>query len=174
MGHVLAAQQQLDLLDTLAEAGHRPLRRAAEAAKLVRQKGAREADIEATAADRIEHADFAGELERVIEDRQHRTRHQVRAACALSSGREKQHRVGAVPAIVMKIMLDDADVGKPEPLGLLHKRERIAKVIRCRFLIWPDVGKKLQTELHGCHPALRTPMTSGWCRLSPRPGRIAA
>jgi len=45
----------------------------------------------------------------------------VRAACALSSGREKQHRVGAVPAIVMKIMLDDADVREPEFLGLFHE-----------------------------------------------------
>ena len=53
MGHVFAGQEQLDLLDAFAEAGYRLISRAAEAAKLVRQEGAREADVEATAADRI-------------------------------------------------------------------------------------------------------------------------
>ena len=80
----------------------------------MRQEGAREADVEATAADRIKHADFAGELQRVIKDRQHRTRHQPRPARTLSCGGEKQHWVGTVPAIVMKIMLDNADVREPE------------------------------------------------------------
>ena len=47
MGHVLARQQQFDLFDAFAEAGHRLIRRAAEAAKLVRQEGAGKADIEA-------------------------------------------------------------------------------------------------------------------------------
>jgi len=41
----------------------------------VRQEGAREADIEAAAANRVQHADFAGELQRMVEDRQHRARH---------------------------------------------------------------------------------------------------
>ena len=121
MGDVLSRQQELDLLDPLAEAGHRLVRGAAEPAELVRQEGAREADIEATATDRIQHADLAGELQRVVEDRQHSTRNQPRVAGALSGGSEEQHRVGAVPAVVMKIMLDNADVREPELIGLLRK-----------------------------------------------------
>src|SRR5205085_2018015 len=119
-----------------------------EAAKLVRQESAREADIEAPAADRVEHADFAGELQRVIEDRQYRTRHQPRPPRALSGGGEKQHRVGAVPAIVMKVMLDDADMRKPEYFALLSKTQRITKVLGAGFLIRPAVRKKLHAEFH--------------------------
>jgi hypothetical protein len=62
MGHVLACQEQFDLFDALAEARHRFIWRTAEAAKLVRQKGAREADIEPTLADCVQHANFAREL----------------------------------------------------------------------------------------------------------------
>src|SRR5439155_5200625 len=114
MGHVFAGQEQLDLLDAFAEGGYRLISRAAEAANLVRQEGTREAEVEATAADRIKHADFAGELQGVIKDRQHRTRPQPRPARTLSCGGEKQHWVGTVPAIVMKIMLYNADVRVPE------------------------------------------------------------
>jgi hypothetical protein len=148
MADVLLRQQQLDLFDTLAEAGDRFIRRAAEAAKLVRQKGAGEPDIEAPAADRIQHPDFTGELQRMIEDRQHRTCHQPRPTRALSRSGEKQHRVGAVPVIVMKIMLDDADVREPEFLGLFRKIERLAKVVGSGFLLGPDIGKKLHAEFH--------------------------
>ena len=148
MGHALAGQQQLDLFDALAKAGHRIVRRAAEPAKLVRQKGTREPDIEAAVADRVQHADFAGELQRMVEDRQHRTRHQPRPARALSRGGEKQHWVGAVPAVVMKIMLDDADVGEPEFLRFFHQAKRITKILGAGFLLGPDVGKKLDAEFH--------------------------
>jgi len=98
--------------------------------------------------------DFAGELQRMVEDRQHGTRHQPRPARALRRGGEKQHRVGAVPAIVMKIMLDNADVREPEFLGLFREIERLAKVVRARFLLGPDIGKKLHAELHGYLRAL--------------------
>jgi hypothetical protein len=141
MGHALAGQQQIDLFDALAKAGHRLVRRAAEPAKLVRQKGTREPDIEAAIADRVQHADFAGELQRMVEDRQHRTRHQPRPARALSRGGEKQHWVGAVPAVVMKIMLDDADVGEPEFLRLFHQAKRITKILGAGFLLSLTSGK---------------------------------
>ena len=48
----------------------------------------------------------------------------------------------------MKIMLDDADVREPELLGLFRERERVAKVVGAGFLIGPDVGEKLNAELH--------------------------
>src|SRR6516225_506402 len=120
MGHVLARQQQFDLFDALTKTRHRFVRRAAEAAKFVRQEGAREADIEPSVADRVEHADFAGELQRVVEDRQYGPGYQTCAAGALGGSSEEQHRVGAVAAIVMKIMFDDANMRKPEFLGLLR------------------------------------------------------
>ena len=54
IGHVLARQEQFDLFDALAEAATDASGRPVEAAKLVRKKGAREADIEAAAADRVQ------------------------------------------------------------------------------------------------------------------------
>ena len=155
MGHVLPGQQQLNLLEALAKARHRFIRRAAEAAKLVRQKGAGKADIEASVTDCIQHADFTGELQRVVKDRQYRSGHQPRPVRALGGSGEEQHRVWAVPAIIMKIMLDDADVREPELIRLFHKRERIAKVIRTRLLLGPHVGKELQTKSHATLRARR-------------------
>src|SRR5215813_6891868 len=148
MGHVLAGQQQLDLFKTFGETGNRFVRRPAEATKLVWQKGTRKPDIEAPAADRVQHADFTGEFQRMVKDRQHCTGHQPRVMRTLRGSGQEQHRVWAVPAVGMKIMLDDADVREPELLRVFHKRERIAEVIRTRFLIGPDVGKKLQTKSH--------------------------
>ena len=114
----------------------------------MRQKGARETDIETPIAYRVEHADFAGELERVVEDGQDGTRHQAHAARALCRGREEQQGVGAVTAVIVKIMLDDSDMEEPETLRFLHQIERISKVIGTRFLVGPYIGKKLHAKLH--------------------------
>jgi hypothetical protein len=46
-------------------------------------------------------------------------------------------------------MLDDADMREPEFISFLCKTQRVVKVIDAGFLIGPDVGKKLYTELHG-------------------------
>jgi hypothetical protein len=48
---------------------------------------------------------------------------------------------GRVRRVVMKITLDNPDVEEAQFLGLLRKRERVAKVVRAGFLIGPDVGK---------------------------------
>jgi hypothetical protein len=149
MGHVLAGQQQLDLLHALSEAGDRLVRRTSEAPEFVRQKSASKPDIEPAAADRIQHADLTGELQRMVEHRQRRARHEPGMAGALRSRGQKKHRVRAVPAIVMKIMLDDADVGEAELFRLLGEDERILKIFGSRFLLGPYVGKELHTELHG-------------------------
>ncbi len=149
MGDVVAAQQQIDLLEPLAEPRHRLVGRAAEAAEFVRQKGAREADIEPAAAQRIEHRDLAGQLQRVVEDRQHRPGHQPRLARPHRRRRQEHDRVGAVAAVVMKIMLDDADMAVAEPIGLFRQVQRFAEIGFRRFFIRPDVGKELHAELHG-------------------------
>ena len=65
----LPGQQQFDLFDTLAKTSHRFIRGAAEPAELVGQKGAGKPDIETAAADRVQHANLAGELQGMIEDR---------------------------------------------------------------------------------------------------------
>ena len=85
----------------------------AEARELVRQERAREADIEPAAGDGVEHADLARELERMIEDRQHRAGDESGALRARRCGGEEDDRVGAVAAILVKVVLDGTDVAKP-------------------------------------------------------------
>src|SRR5690606_13835206 len=71
MADILALEQQLHLLDAFGEAIAALVGRDAEAAELVRQEGARKADLEPAAGDGVEHADLARELERIVEHRQH-------------------------------------------------------------------------------------------------------
>jgi hypothetical protein len=148
MSHVFSGQQQLDLFHALAEPRHRLIRRAAEAAEFVRQKSPREPDIEAPAADRVQHTNLAGELERVIEYRRDRAGHQTSATRALRGRGEKEHWVRAIAAIVMEIMLDDANVGEPEFFRLLCEEERFVEIFAARFLLGLDVGKKLHAKFH--------------------------
>jgi len=68
---ILACQQKLDLFQPFPESLDRFIGRDAEAAELMRQEGAGEADIETAARQRIDHADLTGELQRMVEDRQH-------------------------------------------------------------------------------------------------------
>src|SRR6516162_1424957 len=149
MGDVLLREQELDLLEALAEAGDRLVRRDAEPAELVRQEGASKPDIESPAGDCIEHADLAGKLERVVEHRQHRAGHQPGAPRALGGGAEKHDRVGAVAAVGLEIVLDRADMREPQPIPLLRNIEAVAEVIAARLLLRRYIGKELQAELHG-------------------------
>src|SRR5215471_4301957 len=98
----------------------------------------------------------------MVEHRQHRARHQPRAARALGGGGEEEHRVGAIAAIVMKIMLDDADVRKSERLGFLGEGKRITKIVRTGFLIGSDIGKELHPKLHAGEPRMVVKTTASW------------
>src|SRR6185437_4200038 len=141
-----------DLLDAFAVALDRFVGRDAEAAELVRQEGAREADIEPPVADRVEHADLAGELQRVVEDGKHRAGDQPHAPCALRGGGQEQHGVGAVAAVIVEIMLDDAGMGEAESFGFLGDVERFGEIVARRFLLGLHVGKELDAEFHRCLP----------------------
>ena len=94
----------------------------------MRQKCTGKPDIEPPATDRVEHADLAGELERMVEDRQNRPGDQTSPARALGGSRQKNHRVRAVAAIIMEIMLDDPDVSEAEIIRLLREGERLSNV----------------------------------------------
>ena len=83
--------------------------------------------------DRIEHRDLAGELERVVEDRQHRAGDQPRSLRALRRGGEEDDRVGAVAAIGMEIVLDGADMAPAVAIGKLGR----GAGIRSKYC-WPD------------------------------------
>src|SRR5580692_13220352 len=88
----------------------------------------------------------------MVEGRQHRAGDQPRLSRALRRRGEKHDRVRAVAAVIMKIMLDDPDMTEAEPVGLLGEVERFLEIRLGRFLLGPDIGKKLHAELHGCTP----------------------
>src|SRR5262249_8622906 len=64
---VLLRQQEFDLFEAFAEACLRFIGRDAEAAEFVGKKRARKSDVEPPARNAVEHRDFAGELEWVVE-----------------------------------------------------------------------------------------------------------
>ena len=84
----------------------------------------------------------------MIEDRQNGAGHQTGPARALGGRRQKNHRVRAVAAIIMEIMLDDPDVSEAEIIGLFREGERLSKILGPGFLFRLDVGKELYPELH--------------------------
>ena len=145
---VFLAQQQAHLRDALLEARPALVHRHAKAGELVRQERAREADLEAPARDRIEHADLARELERIVEHRQHRPGDEARLGAAHGCRSEEHDRVGAVAAVGVEIMLDRTHVRVTEVVAFVHQRERVLPVGLGRFLGRAHVGKELDSELH--------------------------
>ena len=84
----------------------------------------------------------------MVEDRQNRAGDQTSSARALGSGGQKKHRVRAVAAIMMEIMLDDPDVSEAEIIRLFREGERLPKILGPSLLFRLDVGKELYPELH--------------------------
>jgi hypothetical protein len=89
--HVLAFEQQHDLLDAFIEARAALVEAHAEALELVRQEGARKAKIQPAVTDRVDHARFTG-LERMVEGRQDG----AGAVNSASAPRQPAMRVGQV------------------------------------------------------------------------------
>ncbi len=103
--------------------------------------------------DRIEHADLARHLERMVEHRQHGARDQTHLLRALRGSGQEQQRVGRVAAVGGEVVLDHAHVRVAEVLAKLAQIERIVK-IRFRRDLVSDRREELQTEFH-CPRRLR-------------------
>ena len=132
----------------LIEAGAALVHCDAEAGEFVRQEGARKADLHAPAGDRIRHSDLPGELERMVENRQHRPGDEADRACHRGGGAEKDEWIRAVAAVGMEIVLDRANIGKAELLGEPRKRQRLAPILVGRLLRRADRRKELNAEFH--------------------------
>jgi hypothetical protein len=114
----------------------------------VRQERARKADVEASARDAVEHRDFAGKLERMVEHRQHGAGDEAHGARALRHRRKEHDGVGAVAAVAREVVLDGAGVGEAELLRFLRDRKRFREVVGGALVGVVDGGKELHTELH--------------------------
>ncbi len=146
---VLLFEQATHLLDAFVEARAALVDTASEPRELVRQERAREPDFESSARDRVEHADLAGELERMVEHRQHRAGDQARASRPLGGGGEEDDRVRAVAAVLVEVVLDGADVGESQRVAQGDQVETLGEVAVRRLGVGADVGEELNPELHG-------------------------
>ncbi len=77
----------------------------------------------------------------MVEGRQYRARHQSNAARALRGRGKKYDGARAVAPVMMEIMLDDADVLEPKPVGFLGERECILKYAAPDFSCGRTSGK---------------------------------
>src|SRR5262249_39881881 len=144
-----------DLLEPFTEARLRFIRRDAEAPEFVRQKGAGKSNVDPPAGNAVEHSDFARELERVVEHRQHRAGDEAQRLRALRRGGEKDDRIGAIAAVTGEVVLDGADVPEAQCLRFFGNRKRFGVVFGGALVGMIDGGKKLYAELHEGRPWLR-------------------
>ena len=114
----------------------------------MQQERPREADIETATGDRIDHADFAGKFQRMVEHRQHRAGDQPRPLGALRRRREKDERVRAVATVMMKIVFDGADVRIAQPIGRLAQVQALGEVVHGGLGVRADRREELNAELH--------------------------
>ena len=145
---VLLTQQSIDDRDALVEALAALVEAHPEPLELVGQEGACEADLESTARDRVEHADLTRELQRVVEDGEHRAGDEPHRPRPSRRGRQEDERVRRVPAVVVEVVLDSADVREPEGLGLLGESQCLVEVLARRRRLGPDGWEELHAELH--------------------------
>ena len=148
MGDVFFRQQRADLLHALFISPPAVIEADTEPGEFMGQECPRHADIRPPAGNGIEHRDFAGEFERVVECRQHRAGDQARLFRALRRRRQENDGVGTVTAIGMEIMLDGADMRVAVLIAQVDKAQRFFPVIPPGFFRRPHIGEKADPEFH--------------------------
>jgi hypothetical protein len=148
--YVLLFQQACDLLDPFVEASAAFVHRDAEPDEFVGQKCAGKPDFDPTTGDRVDHADLAGKLQRMIEHRQHGAGHQPNGLRHRCCGRQEDQRIRAVSAIRVKIVLHSPHVGESKLLCVLRQLQRLTPVLLGRLLARANRRKELDAKFH--HP----------------------
>ena len=110
MRHIFAGQQKFDLFHALVETRDAFVKRDPESIVLVGQERPGKADFRTTARNRVQHADLAGQFQRVVEYRQDSPGHDPGVLGPLRCCRQENDRVGAVAAIGMEIVLNGSDM----------------------------------------------------------------
>ncbi len=91
---------------------------------------------------------MSGELERIVEHRQHRAGDEPDFLRLRGGGAEKDQRAGAVAAVVMKIMFDGSHIGEAELLREAGEIKRFRPIVFGGFDVRADRRKELDTEFH--------------------------
>src|ERR1700758_3901462 len=114
----------------------------------MRQERAREADLEPAARDRIEHADLARKLERMVEDGEHGSGNEAGLLAAHRGRSQEYDWVWAVTAVGVEIVFDRTDVRVAEFVAYRDQIERLLPIILSGLFGRPYVRKELNTEIH--------------------------
>ena len=145
---VLVAQQQLDLRHAFLESSSALVKRDSEALEFVRQEGTREADLETSLREGIEHGQLTRKLQRMIEDRKHCTRDET-SLCRMPGSRSQENNwAGAEAAVRLKIVLDRTDMTIPELIAKFDQRHAFAIVPGRVDLLGIVRWKKVKAKFH--------------------------
>ena len=118
-------------------------------------------DIQPSVAQRIQHRQFAGELQRIVERRQHRAGDQPRLLRQLRGGGQEHHGIGAVAAIRMEVMLHGPDMAVAITVAQGDEPQRLLPIVARGFLRRAD-----DRERTGCRPAYGYSFVSSWLSQS--------
>ena len=168
-GDILLFEQQAHLLHPFVEASAAFIEFDAKARELMRQESAGKANVQPAIAQCVQHRELAGKLQRIVEGRQHGAGDEARALGELRRRREEHHRVGAVAAVWMKVVLDSAYMAIAVAVAKTDQRQCFLPIIARRLHLGADVGKKLDADLHPIHPC-RAVQTV--CRRVPAERRV--
>ncbi len=147
-GDVVFRPQPGEGLDPLLEARPALVHGDAEGIELVGHEGPRDADVEPAAADGVEHRELAGQLQRMIEDGQHRAGDHPHAPRPLAAGGEEETGVGAVAAVGREVVLDDLDAVVAQVVRDLGQLEHLLEVLAAGDPVGLGVGEVVDPELH--------------------------
>ena len=142
-GDVFLFQQPPHCVHSLVEPGPALVHGPVEALEFVGQEGPSEPAVQAAVGDRVQHADLAGYLQRVVEDRQHGAGEQPRLAGALGGRGEEDMGRRAVTAVGFEVMLNRADLGEAEFVAEAGQVQAFVPILLPRFFFGADVGEEL-------------------------------
>ena len=163
-GHVFLFEEETDLLLPLVEPGHALVEAHAELLELVRQESARHAEIQTAAGNRVQHARLAGDLERMVEHRQHGAGHDARLPGPLRGGAEKDHRRRAVAAVGEEVVLDGPHVAVAVDVDQVAERQAFGEILGAGLGLRADGREELNAEFHDRSPRWPAMLPAGKVR----------
>ncbi len=128
---VLLLEQQAHLFHAFVEARAALVQLHAEAGELMRQEGPRKADVETPVAQRVQQGKLTGELQWVVECREHRAGDKARGFRVLRRGSEEHHRIRAIAAVWQEVMLNRPHVAIAVTVAQPDQGQRVLPVIAC-------------------------------------------
>src|SRR6266850_4731255 len=157
VGDAILGPEPPDDVEALLEPGAALVHAHAEDLELLRDEGAPEAHVETAVAEVVQHRQLGGQLDRVVEGRDHGPGDRSDPVGAGRDGRQEDHGIRRVAAVVVEVVLDGLDRVEAEPVGALDQAQTVGEIRRGRIVGGPERREEVEAELH-------RPATTGWGR----------